>query len=257
MAYGFKISLPGKDVTSIDPLDFSLNTAYNMMKVGYESSGQVVADDTYDESPLITTVAYLVHNLHYKPIVLTYYNDSDINNYWYLAPNQSIDITSPLRQIGIGVTHYDTDTVQLEFLYISAQFPSPVATAIIKYHSFVLVDPLKDAWTDGTTGGTVDGKITAKPEYGCVISREGKSVNEFLQDSDYIFTSYFFTPKIVRVYYFEDAGNIEHGLGFIPMFIPLTVTAGVYQTTTSKAYVDSTKVYGSANTYVIILGESL
>lgn len=111
--------------------------------------------------------------------------------------------------------------------------------------------------------------------YGIKISKPGVSVHS-AQDSELVFSSEFNTPKLAKVVTLTATGGgaideIEHGLGYAPMFLSFEEIAGYddqwfyhatsYYAPSANVWVDDEKVYylGGAGdtTFVYLFVENL
>jgi len=144
MSYGIKVAIEGKDVSSADPNDFTIHSAYNTLKVAKEGYGTMSLPDS--------TVNYqsdhvdITHNLGHKPFFLAFYHiDDGAYDLWFPSPSVPYNAGGAAGigyYFGSGYTHPNTNTVRLSFDILDR------AALDVPYKYYVFIDPNKEAWSE-------------------------------------------------------------------------------------------------------------
>lgn len=134
-----KATKPGYDVTSTDPRDFTIHSAYNMLKIAEEGYGSVTMANTGDQQ-----LVNISHNLGYNPFFRGFYQIDDGNiDYWFPIPGLPYNAAGGGGlgyNIGAGYTYPDTNTVRITFDSLGNN------ELVVPYKYYVFIDPYKEAW---------------------------------------------------------------------------------------------------------------
>jgi len=123
--FGIKVMLPGKDISSDDPLDHVFSSKYTAVKIYKEELGTVSLSGTADTKGTVN------HNLGFTPLCLVYSELS--TNKWFFGfpytPTEIMSISANQTKTYVG-----TANVVLNFNKNSA------GTASLRYKVYVMGD---------------------------------------------------------------------------------------------------------------------
>jgi|TARA_Y100000310_G_scaffold110581_1_gene108955 hypothetical protein len=87
--HGIKIMRAGKEITSTEPKDYILNSAYSAIKISSQGSGSVVVTKN---STVTVTIA---HGLPFAPLCLYFSELKPGSNIWYPQATEVSQLSSP------------------------------------------------------------------------------------------------------------------------------------------------------------------
>ena len=120
--YGVSVSKPGKDVTSVEPRDFVVNSKYTAIKIVQDSLGTITVG---------TAGAYgtITHNLGFVPMIMLYTELTPNSDQWYfsypLAPEEDTTLNEGTVGTATAIFHLVNNTA---------------SSKDIRYHYFIMGD---------------------------------------------------------------------------------------------------------------------
>lgn len=134
MPYGFKISLPGKDVSSDNPQDFVFNSELGSVKIVYQPPNKTAQTVVVNASSTATVT--IVHNLGYIPLCMIFVEKGIGTGKWWNGyaiggGGETDDVT--LYPIG-GGTYADKTNLVLVFKNNTG------ANKTVSYYYYILGD---------------------------------------------------------------------------------------------------------------------
>ena len=79
MDWGIKVTRDGFDITSIDPLEYILNSAYSSVKIALSGSGSILVNANS------SATATIAHGLSFTPMALFFVELSPGSSKWFIG----------------------------------------------------------------------------------------------------------------------------------------------------------------------------
>lgn len=121
----FKVALPGKNIESGDPKDFSLHSDYNSIKIFKKGNGTISVGATASASVTIT------HNAGFCPMCIVFFELPVNSGKWYIAPFTTV-VDNILVSGSTDGTYADTNSL------VFSLYNADASSKNIKYYYFIL-----------------------------------------------------------------------------------------------------------------------
>jgi len=134
--YGIKVTLPGKDVTSTEPKDYVLNSAYGTVKVYAESPSKTYETITVNNNSYADIT--IAHGLSFVPLFMLFTELKPGSGHWYMGMGY-LDLADPTDVAGavkIDDSHSYVDSTYIKFRYTN----TTGGNLTVKYYYFIFAD---------------------------------------------------------------------------------------------------------------------
>jgi hypothetical protein len=131
MTYGMKVSIPGKDISSTTPTDFSFNSEYFSIKISSEGSGTKTVADGASEK---VTIA---HGLSFTPMCMVFTELA--TGHWYCGvciPSQADGFPSAYLSLDPHSSDTYADGTNLNFTIVN----NTGSSKDVDYYYYIFAD---------------------------------------------------------------------------------------------------------------------
>lgn len=134
--YGMKVTLPGKDITSTEPKDYVLNTAYGAVKVYAESPSKTYETITINNGSYADIT--IAHGLSFVPLFMLFTELKPGSGHWYMG--MGVDELADLVDVA-GAVKIDYTNSYVDSTYIKIRYTNTTGSNLtVKYYYFIFAD---------------------------------------------------------------------------------------------------------------------
>lgn len=135
--YGVKISVDGKDITSTEPRDYVLNSAYGSVKVVKEPANKTYETVTVNAGSSAT--ATIAHGLSFVPLVMLFSELKPGSGHWYQG---GINVADPTDLSGAVQLDGTADSLTyVDSTNVKITYSNPTGGNLtVKYYYFIFGD---------------------------------------------------------------------------------------------------------------------